>query len=275
MAQACASRKRSAPVSASASASSRVPKPPIEELIGESRGTPFAPAPKDERRLTSRGAIGQALEHLECDPDLAPLVHRLDPRSVWSSAGRSDDGSVSSLTQFLCLAEARLRCRISVALANTLLREVKTACSGAVTPASVVANAEPLRSLLDRKYLGKPKFDALQALAVHWRDMPDYSATPSRDVVATLTSVRGFGEATVLTFLVKALARVDVLVESDCLVRAWLDRRKGVSKDGANAQAMRDRLAATAVWKPWRSVGCLLIWSDEEDSCAGVATVLG
>ena len=135
--------------------------------------------------------------------------------------------------------------------------------------------------LLQGKRYGKAKFEALQLLAEHWQEMemPDYTSMSSKDTLATLLKINGFGEATILTFLVKALARVDVLVESDGLVQKWLDRNKGVPKDSndnpRNVQAMRNRHAATALWKPWRSVCCLLIWSDEEDSHAGMATVLG
>ena len=268
------SRKRKADASSSTHAS-KASKPSIEELVGEARGTPFAPAPKDERRLTS-DTIAKALQHLKQDPDLASIINKLgdDTSSLWNDAGRSADGSVDSLSQFLCLAETRLRSRITVKLANALLQKVKEACGGTVTPATLVANAAPLRLLLVGKFQGQKKFDALQSLAEHWQEMPDYNSMSSKDALATLSKINGFGEATILTFLVKALARVDVLVESDGLVKAWLDQHKGVSKDGTNAQAMHERLLATVNWKPWRSVGCLLIWSENEDSHAG-ATVLG
>lgn len=269
------SRKRKADASSSTHAS-KVSKPSVEELVGEARGTPFAPAPKDEHRLTS-DTIAKALQHLKQDPDLAWIINKLgdDTSSLWNDAGRSADGSVDSLSQFLCLAETRLRSRITVKLANALLQEVKEACGGTVTPATLVANAAPLRLLLVGKFQGQQKFDALQSLAEHWQEMPDYNSMSSKDALATLSKINGFGEATILTFLVKALARVDVLVESDGLVKAWLDRQKGVSKDGTNAQAMHERLLATVNWKPWRSIGCLLIWSEKEDSHAGLATVLG
>lgn len=182
---------------------------------------------------------------------------------------------VSSLGQFCCLAETRLRSRITVKLANELLTEVEQACGGAVTPASVTDN-DALQQLLASKFQGAAKYDALQELAKFWQAQkdPDFGTVSSKSALGTLTKIKGFGEATVLTFLVKACARVDVLVESDGLIKAWLDKHKGVSKDGTDAKAMHQRLAATNAWQPWRSVACLLIWSEKAEAHPGVASVL-
>ena len=64
-----------------------------------------------------------------------------------------------------------------------------------------------------------------------------------------------------------------VLAEGDGLVLKWL-LSQGVGKDESDVQARHARLAATASWRPWCSVGCLLIWNAKAKSNTGVASVL-
>ena len=179
--------------------------------------------------------------------------------------------------QFCCLAETRLRSQSKVQEANKVLEEVKNACGGQVTPASVLEHASALHDLLAPKRFGTSKHEALQALATHWTDtmpMPDYAGVSSTKVLESISRIKGFGDATALTFLVKALARPDVLVESDGLVKTWLHEHKGVDKDKDNNESKSARLEATAAWKPWRSVGYLLICSAKPGARPGVASVL-
>ena len=239
---------------AAGAAAKRSKAPTAEDLVGEEAQTlPFA---------TIENNIDKALCDLrKQDTDLAPLIDAMKNRGgcLWSPEGRRADGSVDSIHQFCCLLETRLRAQISVKEANTLLDDVKLACADQVTPASIVEHASALEELILPKRRGQSKHDALQELAKYWVDAtPDFAAVASSEVRSSLLKIKGIGDATVLTFLVKALARPDVLVESDGLMRKWLKSKKHIA-DGDKNELKSARVQAAAAWKPWRSVAYLLI----------------
>ena len=233
------------------------------DLVGSTQASPFS---RGTEYLIEDGAgehaIEKAIRDLYSDAHLRPVIDSLLARGgwtdLWSPNGRRADGSVDSLGQFCYLVETRLRSQISVEEAHRLLEEVKLACAGQVTPASILGSCA-LGELLKPKYLGASKLEALLELARHWvLRKPDFASVASAEVLNSLLKIKGIGHATALTFLVKALARPDVLVESDGLVRSWLHEHNGIEKRDTN-EFKSARLQAAAAWKPWRSVAYLLI----------------
>ncbi|HWI75405.1 MAG TPA: DNA-3-methyladenine glycosylase 2 family protein [Baekduia sp.] len=126
------------------------------------------------------------------------------------------------------------------------------------TPAEVLADdPDDLKSV----GLSRAKVVSLRSLAEHLEDgsleLNALSALADDDLIAQLTQVKGIGEWTAQVLLVTELARADVLVAGDLVIRRAVERGWSLP-----ALPARDELYALAEpWRPYRSTACALLWA--------------
>jgi DNA-3-methyladenine glycosylase II len=126
------------------------------------------------------------------------------------------------------------------------------------TPAEVLADdPEQLKSV----GLSRAKVVSLRSLAEQLQDGSlDLDALAELDddaLIAQLTQVKGIGEWTAQVLLVTELARPDVLVAGDLVIRRAVERGWALP-----ALPSRDALYALAEpWRPHRSTACALLWA--------------
>jgi DNA-3-methyladenine glycosylase II len=126
------------------------------------------------------------------------------------------------------------------------------------TPAEVLAD-DPA----DLKSVGlsRAKVVSLRSLAEHLEDgsleLDALARLGDDDLIAQLTQVKGIGEWTAQVLLVIELARADVLVAGDLVIRRAVQRGWSLP-----ALPSRDELYALAApWRPYRSTACALLWA--------------
>jgi DNA-3-methyladenine glycosylase II len=128
------------------------------------------------------------------------------------------------------------------------------------TPAEVLADdPDGLKSV----GLSRAKVVSLRSLAEHLEDgslVLDGRALGALDddaLIAALTVVKGIGEWTAQVLMVTELAREDVLVAGDLVIRRAVERGWDLP-----ALPTRDELYALAEpWRPHRSRACALLWA--------------
>src|SRR4051794_20123570 len=118
------------------------------------------------------------------------------------------------------------------------------------TPAEVLADdPDELKSV----GLSRAKVISLRSLAEHLEDgaleLGSLPALGDDELIAQLTAVKGIGEWTAQVFLVIGLAREDVLVAGDLVIRQAV--RRGWSRDHLPERAELYELAEP--WRPHRS----------------------
>ena len=91
-------------------------------------------------------------------------------------------------------------------------------------------------------------------------------------LASSVGSVNGIGPTALRTLLVR-MGRPDVLVAGDSLMDQWLEKHKGIPQKDKKVDAERERVNATAAWRPWRSVAYLLINAAQGASVAPVLHV--
>jgi DNA-3-methyladenine glycosylase II len=157
------------------------------------------------------------------------------------------------------LVRAMVGQQLSVASAAAIFGRLQDRFGGRVpTPAEVLAD-DPDR--LKAVGLSHAKVVSLISLAQHLQDgaleLDRLGALGDDALVAQLTAVKGIGEWTAQVFMVIGLAREDVLVAGDLVIRQAVQR--GWALDHLPA---RDELYALAEpWRPHRSTACAVLWA--------------
>ncbi len=148
---------------------------------------------------------------------------------------------------------------ISVKAAQTIVGRFSEAFGGPDSLDArrlIEADRETIRSL----GMNGTKAGAIQGIARAWHEerwTPDLvRRVPDEVLMERLTAVRGIGPWTVKMFLIFGLRRPDVFPEEDLGVREGLRLL-----DGLEARpTAREVLARAQAWRPWRTVGTVLVW---------------
>ena len=125
------------------------------------------------------------------------------------------------------------------------------------TPEEILADdPEGLKSV----GLSRAKVVSLRSLATCLDDgdldLDALEALDDEELIATLTVVKGIGEWTAQVLLITELARPDVLVAGDLVIRRAVERGWSLP-----AMPTREELYALAEpWRPYRSTACALLW---------------
>jgi DNA-3-methyladenine glycosylase II len=149
--------------------------------------------------------------------------------------------------------------QLSVIAARAILGRLQDRFGGRnPTPAEVLADdPDQLKSV----GLSRAKVVSLRSLAQHLQDgdleLDRLSALDDDALIAELSAVKGIGEWTAQVLLVTELAREDVLVAGDLVIRRAVER--GWALDHL---PQRDELYAMAEpWRPHRSTACAVLWA--------------
>jgi DNA-3-methyladenine glycosylase II len=193
-----------------------------------------------------------AVAHLRAaDPVLAGMIDDLGGEvPIWR---RTDD-------PYGALIRAIVSQQFSTIATRAILGRLQARFGGRnPTPAELLAD-DP--AALKSVGLSRAKVVSLRSLAEHLTDgsLRLDAALQSLDddaLVAQLTTVKGIGEWTAQVFLVTGLARQDVLVAGDLVIRRAVERAWKVP-----APPTREELYALAEpWRPHRSRACTLMWA--------------
>jgi DNA-3-methyladenine glycosylase II len=126
------------------------------------------------------------------------------------------------------------------------------------TPEQVLADdPDELKSV----GLSRAKVVSLQSLATHLEDgslsLDGLGSLDDEALIAALSAVKGIGEWTAQVLLVTELARPDVLVAGDLVIRRAIERGWGLP-----ALPTREEIYTLAEpWRPWRSSACAVLWA--------------
>jgi DNA-3-methyladenine glycosylase II len=149
--------------------------------------------------------------------------------------------------------------QLSVIAARAILGRLLDRFGGRVpTPAEVLADdPDGLKSV----GLSRAKVVSLRSLAECLQDGSlELTALAQLDddaLIAQLTQVKGIGEWTAQVLLITELARPDVLVAGDLVIRRGIERGWALPE-----LPSRDAIYALAEpWRPYRSTACALLWA--------------
>jgi DNA-3-methyladenine glycosylase II len=194
---------------------------------------------------------GAAVEHLRAaDPVLAGMLDDVGGEvPAWTPTGDPYGAIIRAIvSQQLSVGAAR-------AIHGRLLARFD---DREPTPAEVLADdPEGLKSV----GLSRAKVVSLRSLAEHLDDgsleLHALAALDDDALIAQLTEVKGIGEWTAQVLLVTELARPDVLVAGDLVIRRAVERGFKLA-----VLPSRDELYALAEpWRPYRSTACALLWA--------------
>jgi DNA-3-methyladenine glycosylase II len=192
-----------------------------------------------------------AVAHLRAaDPVLAGMIDDLDGQiPAWTPAG----------DPYGAIIRAIVSQQLSVIAARAILGRLHERFGGRdPTPAEVLADdPDGLKSV----GLSRAKVNALRSLAEHVGDGSlALDALGDQDddaLIAELTAVKGIGEWTAQVLMVTELARADVLVAGDLVIRRAVERGWKLP-----ALPTREELYALAEpWRPYRSAACAVLWA--------------
>jgi DNA-3-methyladenine glycosylase II len=148
---------------------------------------------------------------------------------------------------------------ISVKAAQTIVGRFSEAFGGPESLDArrlIKADREAIRSL----GMNGTKAGAIQGIAQVWHEegwtSDSVRLVPDEVLMERLTAVRGIGPWTVKMFLIFGLRRPDVFPEEDLGVREGLRLMDGLE----TRPTAREMLARADVWRPWRTVGTVLVW---------------
>jgi DNA-3-methyladenine glycosylase II len=192
-----------------------------------------------------------AVAHLRAaDPVLARMIDDLGgevPR--WTPTG----------DPYGAIIRAIVSQQLSTIAARAILGRLQARFGGRnPTPAEVLADdPDALKSV----GLSRAKVVSLRSLAQHLHDgdleLDALSALDDDALIAELSAVKGIGEWTAQVLLVTELAREDVLVAGDLVIRRSVQRGWALP-----ALPSRDALYALAdPWRPHRSTACAVLWA--------------
>jgi len=192
-----------------------------------------------------------AIAHLRAaDPVLAGMLDDLggDP-PVWTPTG----------DPYGAIVRAIVSQQLSVTAARAILGRLLDRFGGrAPTPAEVLADdPDGLKSV----GLSRAKVVSLRSLATCIQDgrleLDRLGELDDDALIAELTTVKGIGEWTAQVLMVTELARPDVMVTGDLVLRRAVERAWDLP-----ALPTRDELLALAEpWRPHRSTACALMWA--------------
>jgi DNA-3-methyladenine glycosylase II len=193
----------------------------------------------------------RAVAHLRAaDPVLARMIDDLGgdvPR--WTPDG----------DPYGAIIRAIVSQQLSTGAARAILGRLQERFGGRnPTPAEVLADdLDELKSV----GLSRAKVVSLRSLAEHLEDgeleLGALSALDDDALVAQLSAVKGIGEWTAQVVMVIGLAREDVLVAGDLVIRQSVRRGWGLDH-----LPLRDELYAMAEpWRPHRSTACAVLWA--------------
>jgi DNA-3-methyladenine glycosylase II len=197
--------------------------------------------------MSQRAAVG----HLRAaDPVLAGMLEDLgDDPPAWTPTG----------DPYGAIIRAIVSQQLSVTAARAIHGRLLTRFGGREpTPAEVLADdPDALKSV----GLSRAKVVSLRSLAGCIEDgtleLDRLAELDDDALIDELTMVKGIGEWTAQVLLVTELARPDVLVTGDLVIRRAVER-------GWDLPALPTReelLALGAPWRPYRSTACALLWA--------------
>jgi DNA-3-methyladenine glycosylase II len=195
--------------------------------------------------------MDEAVAHLRAaDPVLAGMLDDLgsDP-PAWTPTG----------DPYGAIIRAIVSQQLSVIAARAIHGRLLARFGGREpTPEEILADdPDALKSV----GLSRAKVVSLRSLAEHIDDdalrLDRLGALDDDALIAELSAVKGIGEWTAQVLLVTELARPDVLVAGDLVIRRAVERGWGLA-----ALPSRDELYALAEpWRPYRSTACALLWA--------------
>jgi DNA-3-methyladenine glycosylase II len=163
--------------------------------------------------------------------------------------------------RFLALVEAIVAQQVSVGAARAIFRRLLERYPNGLTPLRL-ATAEP--ETLRMIGLSRQKAQYLIGLARHLEtgavNLEGIHTLDDRQVLETLTQIKGIGRWTVEMFLIFSLRRADVLPVHDLGFRKAVQRAYGFRKLPEPNKI--ETLAAP--WRPYRSVATCYLWASLE-----------
>jgi DNA-3-methyladenine glycosylase II len=195
-------------------------------------------------------------------PDDAAVVHLRAASPVL--AGMIDDlgGDVPRWTPgdpYDAVVRAIVSQQFSTISARAILGRLQARFGGRNPTPEEVLSDDP--DALKSVGLSHAKVVSLRSLAEHLLDgsvrLDDVDGHSDDELVAELSAVKGIGDWTAQIVLVVGLARPDVLVAGDLVIRQAVQRGWKLP-----ALPTRDELYALAEpWRPHRSRACALLWT--------------
>ncbi len=191
----------------------------------------------------------RAIRHLQrADPVLGEIIDRVGSYRI-----------IHSNPDFETLARSIVFQQLSGASARAIYARLRDAVGngGRLTPEGilVLSPAEARRVGLSRRkaeYL-RGLAESTLAGAIDFARLPEQS---DREVIASLTAVKGIGVWSAKVFLIFALQRLDVLASSDLGIRSAV--RMAYRLRSLPTPAKVETLGAK--WAPYRSVACWYLW---------------
>jgi DNA-3-methyladenine glycosylase II len=198
------------------------------------------------------GTYDSADAHLvRSDPVMAKMVWRLGPVSMPEVPTPAD--------LFGALIMAIVRQQLAASAATAIYGRLIRYFGDRVPTPEAVLNAGPdLRTAVG---LSHAKDRTLRGLAQRITDgaldLDQLPSLPDDEVVRSLTSVTGIGEWTAGVFTMFRLGRPDVLLGGDLGIRKAAQLAYGL--DELPRPKVLDVIATP--WRPYRTRGCLYLWS--------------
>ena len=194
------------------------------------------------RIIETDACVAEGVEWLRrADPRFAPALDACCPLPL----RRKPDG-------FDQLLSAIVSQQVSVASAAAIWGRLQEA--GMVTPEAIRAtDEEGLRAL----GLSRQKASYARALAEAGIDFDALRGTPTDEVIATLTAVKGIGVWTAEIYAMFSLGRADVFAHGDLA----LQEAARVLLDLPERPREKQMRQIAEDWSPWRSVAARALWA--------------
>jgi DNA-3-methyladenine glycosylase II len=158
---------------------------------------------------------------------------------------------------FAVLARSIVAQMISTTAARTISDRLAAACTGGVSPDSLLALGE---QKLREQGLSGAKARALLDLAARALDgrlpLTELPHLEDDQIIAHLTAVRGIGVWTAEMFLIFCLGRTDVLPVGDLGLRAGVKDQYALEELPGRAELRR----LAEPWRPYRSIATWYLW---------------
>ena len=195
-----------------------------------------------ERIILTDDCVSEGVGWLAAnEPRFAEILPLCEPLPL----RRTDDG-------FARLLSAIVGQQVSIASANAIWKRLEDA--GMTEPDLVMRTSEEALRALG---LSRQKASYAKALAEARIDYGALRDSPSTEVIATLTKVRGIGAWTAEVYAMFALGRADVFAPGDLA----LQEAARVLFDLPERPRERALRTMAEAWSPWRSVAARILWA--------------